>query len=128
MNSSDDTDSAAIAAAAVSTWGAIAAALSPIIGHGGVVALYKRSLHLTRANYPWLSAADESEMQVDGFAALGTTLAQQACLDASAAQTELLHTFRDLLLSLIGSSLTERLLGSVWDSPSSGHAGQDTVS
>ena len=128
MNSSDDTDSAAVAAAAISTWGVIAAALSPIIGHGGVVALYKRSLHLTRANYPWLSAADESEMQVDGFGALGTTLAQQECLAASAAQTELLHTFRDLLLSLIGSSLTERLLGSVWDSPSSGHAGQDTVS
>ena len=128
MNSSDDTDSAALAAAAVSTWGAIAAALSPIIGHGGVVALYKRSLHLTRTNYPWLSAADESEMEVDGFAALGTTLAQQECLAASAAHTELLHTFRDLLLSLIGSSLTERLLGSVWDSPSSGHAGQDTVS
>ena len=127
MNSNDVTDSAAIAAAAVSTWGEIAAALSTIIGHGGVVALYQRSLHLTRADYPWLSAADESELRVNGFAALGTALAQQTSLDAAAAQAALMHTFRDLLLSLIGSSLTERLLGSVWDPPSGGHAGQDTV-
>ena len=128
MNVSEDADSAAVAAAAVSTWGAIAAALSPIIGHGGVVALFQRSMHLTRVNYPWLPAADESALRGNGFAALGVALAQQAGLDASAAQTALLHTFRDLLLSLIGSSLTERLLGSVWDPPSSGHAGQDTVS
>jgi hypothetical protein len=48
------TDAALIADAIVSTWQLIDTALSPIIGHGGVAALYKRSLYLTGRVHPWL--------------------------------------------------------------------------
>ena len=47
---------------------------------------------------------------------------------AVAANAALLQNFQDLLTSLIGLSLTERLLSPVWDKPSSGQAEQDTAS
>ncbi|HEY9199595.1 MAG TPA: hypothetical protein VIR60_09525 [Gammaproteobacteria bacterium] len=116
-----------IAEAAVATWRNIDAALSPIIGQRGVAALYKRSLHLSRAHHPWLTTAAESTPQPDDFTALQTATAQQTTADAMAANDALLQNFTDLLANLIGASLTERLLRSVWDHPSSGHAVPETA-
>jgi hypothetical protein len=39
----------------------------------------------------------------------------------------LLQNFHELLVSLIGASLTERLLRPVWDIPPSGDAVQETM-
>jgi hypothetical protein len=55
-------------------------------------------------------------------------LAACSSADAANAAAALALTFRDLLTHLIGDSLTERLLRSVWTSPSSGNAAQDTAS
>ena len=122
-----DADAKRIAEAAVAEWRSIDAALSPIIGQRAVAALYNRSLSLLRADYPWLAAGHEDTLQPAEFSGLQTVLSQQASANAAAAHGALLQTFRDLLISLIGSSLTERLLRSVLDNTSSGHAAQDST-
>ena len=121
------TSAALVADTAVSTWQKVAAALSPIIGQAGVGALLKRSLYLVRADYPFLTAAYEGAHDPGDLGALHAALAQQTGTDAAAAHSALLQTFHDLLISLIGGSLTERLLRPVWDDPSSGDAVQDTL-
>jgi hypothetical protein len=104
-----------IADAAISVWHDINVALSPIIGQRGVMALYKRSLALTRADYPWLGAAQEHSLHPDDFAALQQALALQTRPNAAAANGALLQRFTELLNNLIGPSLSERLLRSVWN-------------
>lgn len=126
-------DAAQIADLSVSTWRAVDAALSPVIGQRGVAALYKRSLYLTRADHPCLSAVYEGELGPGEFAGLHTALSAQSNADAAAANGALLQAFHDLLANLIGALLTRQLLRSVlppsiFDNPSGGHAVQDTSS
>jgi hypothetical protein len=121
-----DADAIRIADTAVAIWLRIDAALAPIIGHGGVAALYERCLYLTRIDHPWLLAAHQHALAAGQFVeTLRTALAQQTRTDAAVAIGALLQTFLDLLTSLIGAELTERLLQSVWDQPSSGPAVRD---
>ncbi|MDP1899679.1 MAG: hypothetical protein Q8K96_04415 [Rubrivivax sp.] len=113
----DDATAAQIAAAVGTLWLELEAALSPIIGLRGVAALGQRSLHLASAAYPWLATG-----QPGGPAALDATslmpvLAARSSDQAAAAASLLLQTFHELLASLIGPSLTERLLGPVWGPP-----------
>jgi hypothetical protein len=119
-------DCGRIADVALSTWHDFASALSPIIGMRGVAALYKRSLHLTSPAYPWLETVREGVDAPVDFAPLKAALLQQTAADAAAASGALLQTFHDLLASLIGPSLTERLLRTASDNPSSAPAPQDT--
>ena len=123
-----DADGATIAKMAVSIWRDVGIALSPIIGQGGVDALFKRSLHLTRIAHPCLATVLENVAQPDAVAALQAVLAQQISATAVAANLALLQNFQDLLTSLIGLSLTERLLRPVWDKSSSSQAEQDIAS
>lgn|SRR5690348_5220361 len=112
---------------AVATWRKIDDALWPIIGHVGMAALFKRSLYLARAEQPALTAMADAEIAPGDFTLLREVLAQQSGVDAAVAvQGVLLKIFLDLLTSLIGAALTERLLRSVWNKPSSGEAVQDT--
>jgi len=118
-------DAAQIADAMISTWLEIDAALRPIIGHGGVVALYKRSLYLTIPAYPWFAGAHDGVHTAMDLATLKAMLAQQSSVDAAAGCGTLLLTFKELLTSLVGLSLTERLLRSVWANSFSGPPAQD---
>ncbi|MDO9286713.1 MAG: hypothetical protein Q7U26_17620 [Aquabacterium sp.] len=99
----------------------IDAALTPIIGPRGVMALWQRSLHLTAAAHPWLAALD--------LLLLAKAVGQRDAGDAAAAVNALLRAFHELLASLIGESLTERLLRTVWSPslalPTSGLPAQD---
>ena len=117
---------AQIADTAVQTWHEIHIALSPVIGPRGVQALHQRTLYLTRSTHPWLASGRETP-EPDDYADLRAALAQQTSAVAAAAHGALLHHFFDLLTSLIGGSLTERLLRSVWDRLPSGDAAQDTT-
>ena len=121
-------DAPRLAEMAVSIWKGIGIALSPIIGQAGVDALFKRSIHLTRGEHPCLATVLEDKAQPDGLVILQAVLAQQTSATAMAANLALLQNFQDLLTSLIGLSLTERLLRPVWDKPSRGQAEQDTTS
>jgi hypothetical protein len=122
-----DADAARIADAAIAIWRGVDAALSPIIGQRGVAALYKRSLYLSRADFPCLAAAAEGALLSKDFDGLRAALTLQTSADAVGANGLLLQNFTELLSSLIGASLTERLLRSVLDHPTSGHALQETT-
>lgn len=116
--------SAQIADAAVLTWNALHSALAPVIGARGVQALYRRSLYLTRDNHSCFDDGREAGEPGD-FVGLRAALAQQTTAVAAAGHAALLHNFLGLLTNLIGESLTERLLRSVWVNLPGGHAAQD---
>ena len=122
-----DASAAQVAAAAVATWHEIDAALAPFVGPRGVAALYKRSLHLARAAHPWLAGASAGLHDALDLAALDVVLARQDSASAAAGGGALLQTFHDLLATLVGPSLTERLLRSVWANTSSGSPAQDAT-
>lgn len=122
-----DANAARIADAAVTVWRGVDATLSPIIGQRGVAALYKRSLYLSRADFPCLAAVAEGALLPKDFDGLRAALAQQTCADVVGANGLLLQNFTELLSNLIGASLTERLLRSALDHPTSGHAPQETT-
>jgi hypothetical protein len=62
--------------------------------------------------------ADHWDVQAQGdFDALRASLKQQSVANAIATHGALLQQFIDLLTTLIGKSLTERLLQSVLDNP-----------
>jgi len=113
---------AAVASAMGVVWAELDATLSPILGPRGVAALWQRSLHLAAAAHPWLSAGQPDGGPPDA-AALVAALGGRGRDDAVAGSNRLLATFHELLVSLIGASLTERLLRSVWG-PASGAPGR----
>ncbi len=118
-------DSAQIADAVVATWRDIDAVLVPIIGNRGLAALYQRSVHVTAQAHPWLSVADEVAPAVADFSELTPLLCQQSAAAAMAGATTLFTTFHDLLSSVVGPSLTERLMRPVWVATSSDSAAKD---
>ncbi len=108
-------------------WEQIDDALTPIIGSQGVVALYRRTVRLTCAVHPWVAGGlDGIPSELDPKT-LQSVLARQSSAQAAAAGSAFLQTFHDLLASLVGPSLTERLLRSVWTNPLSGPPAQDTL-
>jgi hypothetical protein len=107
-------DSQQIAETIAQTCQAAVAALTPIIGSKGVAAMYKRSLYLAGRSHPWLSAEAVGEQTANDVASLTVLLARQSSAEASAGGGMLLQTFYELLSSLIGPSLTERLLRTAW--------------
>ena len=120
-------DAAQIAEIAVSIWRDVAAALAPIIGQPGVVALLDRSIHLTRAAHPCLAAVSEDALPSSELAMLQEVLSQQDSIEAIATNAALLQQFHQVLTALIGTSLTERLLRPVWEITSSGDAVQEAI-
>jgi hypothetical protein len=82
------------------------------------MALFKRSVSMTRATHPWLALMPEELERPGDFTALQTVLSQQASVEAAAGNGAVLKAFLDILTSLIGESLAERLLSSVWDDSS----------
>jgi hypothetical protein len=106
-----------IADRAVTIWRELDAALSPIVGRRGVAALFKRSLLLTLPSNTSLVAAHQDIDAPDDFDTLRATLAKQSSADLIVTNGALLQRFVDLLATLIGESLTERLLQSVRDNP-----------
>lgn len=119
------TDVRAIAARAVAAWTGIDAALSPVIGRRGVAALYKRSLHLSAIEYPWLANIAQGGSEPGDFSALEQAIGQQAAAHGAAAHAAVLKKFREMLANLIGESLTERLLQPVWTNVANGLDEQD---
>lgn len=102
-------------------------ALVPIVGRGGMAALYNRSLHLSRPQHAWLPAPAEVAASEVDLAMLTAALADQTAVDAAAAGKQLLGNVGDLLKTLIGESLTERLLRPVWANLLSGPSARDTT-
>lgn len=120
-----DLDSPAIAAALAATLQDIESTLSSVIGARGVAALYKRALLLATAGHPWLSAAHPEPDTPGGQTLLQCVVSGQSMEQAAAGAHAILHNFQRLLQTLVGSSLTERLLQSPWSKFSQRASTQD---
>lgn len=108
-----------IAPCVVALCAEIGAALTPIIGPRGVAALYKRSLFLTSQEHPALLDLQEKVQTELDLSPLMAVLTPLSDAEATLVGGALLISFYELISSLVGSSLTERLLRSLWDRPSS---------
>ena len=113
---------AQIATAVNLTWRAVELALWPILGKGGVAALFQRSVLLAAKLHPWLPSDAAAPTEIEQ---LFDVLSRQPADVAADVGGSILQAFNDLLTVLVGNSLTERLLGSVWDTLSSGMTAQD---
>jgi hypothetical protein len=123
--SSAPSDSASIAAAVLASCDAITAALVPIVGQQGASAMLFRSVQLARAGHPWIAQAQPpTGMSID-LDALHTAIEAQTTTQAKLGGIVMLSAFCDLLRSLIGASLTTRLLDGVWPPPRGGDLTQD---
>ncbi|MFC5583239.1 hypothetical protein [Rhodanobacter terrae] len=107
----ESADAVRIAEIAVSIWDDVGEALAPIIGQTSVAVLFKRSVYLTRHTHPCLSIVNEGAVPATGaLAALRVMLAEQDRVEALAVNASMLQNFHQLLISLIGASLSKRLL------------------
>jgi hypothetical protein len=118
-------DIAAIARAIVSTLQGMDAALTPIIGHQGGAALYRRSLQLCTSRDPRLAGIYDRAQVTFDLNALKQVLLEQSEADALLFGEVMLTTFYELLTTLIGPSLTARLLRDVWEPPLSDTPSQE---
>jgi hypothetical protein len=113
----DTPDASRVAAATLSLWHQATTRLKPVIGTGGLDALYGRSLQLTATAFPWLAIGVEGEEITAPLASLRRRLEAIDPVAAAQASVALLVTVTDLLATLVGESLTERLLGPIWTPP-----------
>jgi len=121
----DAADSRPVADAVVSLWTRIDLVLHPIVGHRGVAALYQRSLKLTSPAHPWLAVGVPGLLAEVDTEALHALLMRQTAAEAAEAGNAMFLEFRGLLASLVGSSLTHRLLRGIWGPPSAITPAQD---
>lgn len=121
-----DADASQLADAIVAVWRDIDATLTPIIGARGFAALHGRSMHLAARDFPWLIDTRENGVlaEVD-FGDVRRRFIAQPVPPARNAAGMTLRCFYDLLASMIGDALTERLVQAIWDNPFGGQAAQD---
>ncbi len=95
-------------------WKKLANQLLPIIGEGGFLSLYARSLHLSRAVFDWLptdGGLDTIELM---FAKLQICLRERDAVEVNQASRMLLLNFITILASLIGTSLMTNIIARAW--------------
>ncbi|MEO7852585.1 MAG: hypothetical protein ABIR94_10090 [Rubrivivax sp.] len=109
-------NSEAVAGAAVLALTLLHAQLRPLVGEIALRALYVRSLHLARSSFERPSEADLESS--DGLlASLRQDLVSRSAAEARGAAEALLLALANLLVSLIGEPLTDRLLHKAWKNP-----------
>lgn len=102
------------------TWREVAVLLRPVIGARGVDVLFKRSLHVTSRDFPWLASTGEGGEVGVQSSVLKARFAARDKATAAEASYALLVTFTELLATMIGGALTDRLLDPVWAPPPPG--------
>jgi hypothetical protein len=107
-------DAMTIAAATVALWLQISARLVPVLGARGVEVLFSRALFLAGSSYSWLGGAWDRGRGAPSIDVVRARLGRQEAAVAVPASCEFLFVFTVLLATLIGDSLTDRLLGPVW--------------
>lgn len=115
-----------VAALLVAEWQRIERALTPILGIRGVAALFGRSLNLAARAHPWLAAIAVPAQEGADPVALEAVFAGREVRELTLGGDALLSAFKELLVSLIGLSLTERLLAGTPQDDTSGDPAQET--
>ncbi len=107
-----DAEPALIATSTVSAVRLLLRELKPLVGEMAACALYKRSVNLARSSFARLP--DDARTDDELLAPLHRELSGRSAAEARQASRALLTSLVDLLVSLIGGSLTHRLLGKAW--------------
>jgi hypothetical protein len=108
-----------VADASITLWEQIATQIISIIGESGFNSLYARSVFLTRSTFPWLATGPLPPQADQRFAGLKMSLEGKTPAQVSEANSLLLTTFTDILVSLIGEPLTTNILRSAWSNSAS---------
>lgn len=109
----------------VHLWERLATELISLIGENGFQSLYVRSVHLTRATYPWIVEGNPTQRSEKRFTGLQNSLAKYDLEVASAANILLLTTLVDIIALLIGDLLMTRILCTVWTNEAHDSAGKE---
>lgn len=117
--------SGAIAARTLWSWERVAFQLTPLIGEAGFRSLYARAVHLVIPNCPRLTPARQSQPLEALLQKLKQDLEILDSAEAVRTSNLLLATFTELLSTLIGESLTSRVLHSAWTDESGNIIGKD---
>lgn len=112
----------AVSDTSVQLWEQLSTELIHLIGEGGFQALYERSVHIVKRDFPWLVASVSPQPGDARFASLKIRLAGRDSTEASKASITLLITFIDILANLIGEILTTSILRSAWGDDASDSA------
>lgn len=110
---------AQVAAAVIEIWHLIDDGLTPVLGGRGLVALYQRTLFLTAQDCSALMGLQDVRQELLAAAtpaALQLLITRLTPDTAAALGSTFLQIFRCLVTSLVGPSLTERLLHNAWTS------------
>jgi hypothetical protein len=107
-------DSAAIAGRALWSWEQVALQLTPLIGETGFQSLYARAVHLTIPHCAGLVPVMQFQSVDALLQKLKKNIETLPPADAAHVSNLLLDTFTELLATLIGESLTSRILRSAW--------------
>lgn len=105
-------DSTTVAGATVQALTLLFAKLQPLIGNLALRALYVRSLHLAHSSFD--RPGTDLESPVELLTRLHRDLMSRGPDEARDAAMALLVALADLLVSLIGGPLTDRLLHKAW--------------
>jgi hypothetical protein len=114
---SQEQSPAQIAARAVEACERLSRHLARLLGEAGILALFNRSLMLTRARFPWIANAVGTAGSQPGespWTPLRLSMELQEPHAAVEAYADLLLTFVRLLGRLIGDQLVSHLLQEVW--------------
>ena len=93
-------------------WRHIAQQLCPLIGDSGFCALFGRAVHVVGPEHAWLAPQQSCRSPGQLFRSLEERMAGVDAVRAAAANDSLLRTFTQLLATLIGEALTQRVLSS----------------
>lgn len=109
-------NASAVAEATTRTFHQVSSILAPVIGTMGVYVLFRRSLHLTSKVSSWLLIAENQDDTAALLASLNACLKERDADEAAEVSCTIVVNFTELLTSLIGESLVDRLLDQVWAS------------
>jgi hypothetical protein len=115
-----------IAAAARHQCERFARQVTPLIGAGGIAAIYARSLNLIQRQFPSPAPVLSSDPGDSPVARVQSFLEAQDQAVATEAAVAVLTTVGELLASFIGESLTTRLLREAWPDDFAGHHPEET--
>jgi len=107
-------DAPAVAAAARRLCKDFAQRLTPLIGDGGVAAIYGRSLQLAERRFPGFAPARSSGQDGDPFTHVQHFVEHQDPVVAIRAAVTVLAIASEVLASFIGETLTRLLLHETW--------------
>jgi len=94
----------------IQSWRRLADQLGPLIGDSGFCALFGRACRVVGPEFKWLADTPPCKARDTQINALDDMLASVAPEHAQAAHAALLRTFTELLASLIGQALAQRLI------------------